>query len=95
MNFSGRVINGLGKPLDGKGEIFTKERYPVMGKTLNPLTRSIIEKPLSVGVSAIDGLITVGKGTEDWYIFRFRCWQIDSFRHDSAVYICRYKRNCI
>jgi flagellum-specific ATP synthase len=58
----GRVINGLGKPLDGKGEIFTRERYPVLGKTLNPLVRSIIEKPLSVGIRAIDGLITVGKG---------------------------------
>lgn len=58
----GRVINGLGKPLDGKGEIFTKERYPVVGKAINPLTRTIIDKPLSVGIRAIDGLITVGKG---------------------------------
>ncbi|MFH0976135.1 MAG: flagellar protein export ATPase FliI [Spirochaetota bacterium] len=58
----GRVINGLGKPLDSKGEIFTKETYPVMGKSMNPLVRSIIEKPLSVGIRAIDGLNTVGKG---------------------------------
>jgi flagellum-specific ATP synthase len=58
----GRVLNGLGKPLDGKGEIYTQENYPVLGKTQNPLSRSIIEKPLSVGIRAIDGLITVGKG---------------------------------
>ncbi|MBN2038652.1 MAG: flagellar protein export ATPase FliI [Spirochaetes bacterium] len=58
----GRVIDGLGKPLDGKGEIFTKERYPVIGKSINPLERTIIDQPQSVGVRAIDGMITVGKG---------------------------------
>ncbi len=58
----GRVIDGMGNPLDGKGEIFAKERYPVMGKSINPLQRTIINKPLSVGVRAIDGLITIGKG---------------------------------
>lgn len=58
----GRVIDGIGRPLDGKGEIFTKEKYPVMGKAINPLQRSIIVEPLSVGIRAIDGLLTAGKG---------------------------------
>lgn len=58
----GRVIDGIGRPLDGKGEIFTKEKYPVMGKAINPLERTIITEPLSVGIRAIDGLITPGKG---------------------------------
>jgi flagellum-specific ATP synthase len=58
----GRVVDGLGKPLDGRGEIYTKERYPVIGKAINPLERSIIDKPLSVGIRAIDGLLTLGKG---------------------------------
>jgi len=58
----GRVLNGLGKPLDGKGEIFSKENYHVMSKAMNPLSRAMIEKPLSVGIRAIDGLITIGKG---------------------------------
>ncbi len=58
----GRVINGIGTPLDGLGEIYTKEKYPVMSEAINPLERTIINKPLSVGIRAIDGLITVGKG---------------------------------
>lgn len=58
----GRVISGVGEPLDGKGRIFTKAKYPVGSKPLNPLERRRITEPLSVGIRAIDGLITVGKG---------------------------------
>jgi len=58
----GRVISGIGKPLDGKGEIYTREKYPVEGKVINPLERTVIDEPLSVGIRAIDGLITVGRG---------------------------------
>ena len=58
----GRVISGIGRPLDGKGEIFTEERYPVEGEAPNPLARTIIDTPLSVGIRAIDGLNTVGRG---------------------------------
>ncbi|TAL35444.1 MAG: flagellar protein export ATPase FliI [Spirochaetes bacterium] len=58
----GRVISGTGKPLDSKGEVFTEARYPVQGHPLNPLQRRIIREPLSVGIRAIDGLNTVGKG---------------------------------
>ncbi len=58
----GRVISGIGKPLDGKGEIFARTKYPVEGREINPLNRTVITEPLSVGVRAIDGLITVGRG---------------------------------
>lgn len=58
----GRVISGIGAPLDGKGDIFTKEKYPVTSQPINPLERTIIDKPLSVGIRAIDGLNTVGRG---------------------------------
>jgi flagellum-specific ATP synthase len=58
----GRVISGVGKPLDGKGEIYTKVKYPVEGKEINPLDRSVITEPLSVGIRSIDSLITVGRG---------------------------------
>jgi flagellum-specific ATP synthase len=58
----GRVINGVGQPLDGKGDIFTDEKYPVDGKAVNPLSRTVIDTPLSVGIRAIDGLNTVGRG---------------------------------
>ncbi|MGL4368188.1 MAG: EscN/YscN/HrcN family type III secretion system ATPase, partial [Spirochaetota bacterium] len=49
----GRVINGIGQPMDGKGPIFTKSKYPVDGKPINPLERRVIEKPLSTGIRAI------------------------------------------
>ncbi len=58
----GRVISGAGTPIDGKGDIYTKERYPVESKPLNPLERRLITRPLSVGIRAIDGLLTVGRG---------------------------------
>lgn len=58
----GRVISGVGDPIDGKGRIYTKQRYPVTSDPINPLERSIIDRPLSVGIRAIDGLNTVGRG---------------------------------
>ncbi|HOT44108.1 MAG TPA: FliI/YscN family ATPase [Spirochaetota bacterium] len=58
----GRVISGVGAPLDGKGEIYTKGRYPVTAEPINPLERTVIDRPLSVGIRAIDGLNTVGRG---------------------------------
>ncbi len=58
----GRVVNGVGEPIDGKGEIFTGEKYPVDRQGINPLDRTVIEEPLSVGIRSIDGLNTVGRG---------------------------------
>ncbi|MCP4132304.1 MAG: flagellar protein export ATPase FliI [bacterium] len=58
----GRVISGVGEPIDGKGRIFTKTKYPVEGRSINPLKRTVIDKPLSVGIRAIDGLLTIGRG---------------------------------
>ena len=57
----GRVINGLGQPLDGLGNI--KENNEVFDNSLiNPLDRAPISEPLDVGIRAINSLITVGKG---------------------------------
>ncbi len=58
----GRVLSGIGAPLDGKGDIFTQVRYPVVAESTNPLHRTLIDKPLSVGIRAIDGLNTIGRG---------------------------------
>ena len=58
----GRVIDGIGRPLDNKGPIFSKTKYPVDGKPVSPLNRTIIDRPLSTGVRAIDSLMTVGRG---------------------------------
>jgi len=58
----GRVLDGLGTPIDGKGYIDTKERYTVDNQPPNPLMRKRIKEPMSLGIKAIDGLLTVGKG---------------------------------
>ncbi len=58
----GRVINALGKPIDDKGPIPIDDFYPVYPKPVSPLRREIIKEKLPVGVKAIDGLLTLGKG---------------------------------
>lgn len=58
----GRVINGLGKPLDGKGRIKAKETIGIHGGFINPLKRKPITDTLDVGIKAINSLLTVGKG---------------------------------
>lgn len=58
----GRVLDGLGNPLDDKGNITYKEFYPVNETPPHPLMRKRIEEPLSLGVKCIDGLLTIGKG---------------------------------
>lgn len=62
MNLLGRVINGIGRPLDGKGPINTDEDYKIDSSPINPLTRRAITEPLDVGVRSINSFITVGKG---------------------------------
>ncbi|MCS7281694.1 MAG: FliI/YscN family ATPase [Desulfobacterota bacterium] len=58
----GRVIDGLGNPLDGKGEIRGKEPVLIYRRTVNPMRKKMITEPLDVGVRSINGLLTCGKG---------------------------------
>ncbi|RMH63563.1 MAG: flagellar protein export ATPase FliI [Calditrichaeota bacterium] len=58
----GRVLDGLGRPLDGKGDILTRAYRPVFNMPPNPLVRRRIDTRLETGIRAIDGLITLGKG---------------------------------
>lgn len=58
----GRVIDGIGNPLDGKAPISDGRPYTVNNAPPNPLVRQKIKDPLSLGVRAIDGLLTIGKG---------------------------------
>lgn len=62
LNLLGRVIDGVGKPLDGKGPISATEFSKGKGKPINPLLRRPVKQPLDVGVRAINSIITVGKG---------------------------------
>ncbi len=58
----GRVIDGAGRPLDGAGPLALDGRYPLMPEPINPLERRCIDAPLDVGIRAINGLLTIGRG---------------------------------
>ncbi|RII29994.1 MAG: flagellar protein export ATPase FliI [Geobacter sp.] len=58
----GRVIDGLGKPIDDKGPLRVEEEYPIYAAPVNPMTRTPIRKPLDLGIRSINGLLTCGQG---------------------------------
>lgn len=59
----GRVLDGLGNPIDNKGPLSqSMQEYPMQASPPPPLTRPRIHEPLYVGVRAIDGLLTIGSG---------------------------------
>ena len=58
----GRIFDGLGNPIDGKGAIDSSLYYPLENAPPPPLARARIDTKLSVGVRAIDGLLSMGRG---------------------------------
>lgn len=58
----GRVLNSLGKPIDGKGEILAEGFYPIHRTPPHVLSRQPISEQIETGVRAIDGFVAVGKG---------------------------------
>ncbi|MBN1826865.1 MAG: flagellar protein export ATPase FliI [Candidatus Eisenbacteria bacterium] len=58
----GRVLDGLGNPIDGGGPTGAKKNRPLLAPPPNPLTRQRIAEPLATGIRSIDGLVTCGKG---------------------------------
>jgi flagellum-specific ATP synthase len=58
----GRVINGLGEPIDDKGPFIVEEEYPIYSNPVNPMKRVSIRQPLDLGIRAINGLMTCGEG---------------------------------
>src|SRR4051812_18830686 len=58
----GRVLNGLGQPIDGKGKLEIEARVRLVGEPPNPLVREPIVRPLETGVRSIDGMLTLGRG---------------------------------
>jgi flagellum-specific ATP synthase len=58
----GRVIDGSGNPIDKRGDIKSPHSYRMIGPPINPFARQPINKPLDVGVRAINALLTVGRG---------------------------------
>jgi len=58
----GRILDGLGRPIDERGKLEIEGYYPLKATSPNPLARARIKTPLSLGVKAIDGLLTCGQG---------------------------------
>jgi len=58
----GRVLDGAGQPLDGRGPVQAERRVALTGRPINPLARAPIRDPLDVGVGAINALLSVGRG---------------------------------
>lgn len=58
----GRVLDGLGHPIDGKGPVEATSERPLHANAPHPMTRMRIREPLDLGVRAINGFATVGKG---------------------------------
>jgi flagellum-specific ATP synthase len=58
----GRVINGLGNPIDNKGPIQFEDEYPIYADPINPLDRGRIKEPMDLGIRALNALFTCGQG---------------------------------
>jgi flagellum-specific ATP synthase len=58
----GRIIDGVGEPIDNKGHLILTEYRSVYAMPPNPLTRKRITEPIATGIRAIDGILTLGKG---------------------------------
>ncbi|WP_090031266.1 FliI/YscN family ATPase [Cellulomonas marina] len=58
----GRVLDGLGRPIDGKGPLRAEAWLPVEGDAPHPLERARVDTPLELGVRVLDTLVTVGRG---------------------------------
>ncbi|MBX3111476.1 MAG: FliI/YscN family ATPase [Fimbriimonadaceae bacterium] len=58
----GRVLDGLGRPIDGKGPLDITGTVPNIAAPPNPMERQMIDRPFATGVRAIDGMLTMGVG---------------------------------
>jgi F-type H+-transporting ATPase subunit alpha len=64
----GRVVNALGEPIDGNGEIVASDNYPIESPAPGIMTRESVNEPLETGIKAIDSMIPIGKGQRELLI---------------------------
>ncbi|MCK5145295.1 flagellar protein export ATPase FliI [bacterium] len=58
----GRILDGMGRPIDSKGPLIVSERRAIHSDPPDPMKRKRIEKPIATGIRAIDGMLTCGEG---------------------------------
>ncbi|MBP7563688.1 MAG: F0F1 ATP synthase subunit alpha, partial [Candidatus Cloacimonetes bacterium] len=64
----GRVVDSLGQPIDGKGDIKTDTFFPVERKALGVIDRQPVKEPLQTGIKPIDSMIPIGRGQRELII---------------------------
>jgi len=64
----GRVVNALGEPIDGKGEIKAEKYMPIERKALGIIQRQPVKEPLQTGIKSIDSMIPIGRGQRELII---------------------------
>lgn len=64
----GRVVNALGKPIDGKGPISTDKYRPIESRAPNVIERQPVYEPLETGIKAVDAMIPIGRGQRELII---------------------------
>ncbi|MBQ3918906.1 MAG: F0F1 ATP synthase subunit alpha [Oscillospiraceae bacterium] len=64
----GRVVNALGQPIDGKGEIYASERSPIERPAYGIIARKSVSRPLQTGIKAIDSMVPIGRGQRELII---------------------------
>lgn len=66
--YLGRVVNGIGEPIDGEGEVKAAATYPVERIAPGVITRKSVTQPMLTGIKAIDAMIPVGRGQRELVI---------------------------
>jgi F-type H+/Na+-transporting ATPase subunit alpha len=61
----GRVVDALGRPMDGKGEIEADDSYPVERIATGVIGRADVDTPMQTGIKAIDGMVPIGRGQRE------------------------------
>src|SRR5690554_7304557 len=64
----GRVVNPLGQPIDGKGEIKADKETEIERKALGVIKRQPVKEPLQTGLKAIDSMVPIGRGQRELII---------------------------
>ena len=67
-NLLGRVVNSLGQPIDGKGEILADKYMPIERKASGIIARQPVTEPLQTGIKSIDGMVPIGRGQRELII---------------------------
>lgn len=67
-NIVGRVVDALGKPIDGKGQVKTSQSYPIEKIAPGVIARQSVNTPLQTGLKAIDSMIPIGRGQRELII---------------------------